>query len=332
MREDIVRALESRGVDLFRINLSHTPLAELEPAIDFLQRTSSVPICLDTEGAQVRCGRMHPDVVLAVGAQVRLCRDPLVGTADALNLWPPSAFEALAVGHEVSVDFDGALLRVTAVDDGEALTAVIEAGAVRSNKAVTVRPSPRLPALSDKDEQALAIGVRRGLRHFALSFASCAADVQLLRGLVPAGAYLISKIESRAGVRNMDAIMGLSDAVLIDRGDLSREIPIEHVPVYQKHIIRRANTWNRPVFVATNLLESMIRNTRPTIAEANDIMNTLFDGAHGLVLAAETAIGDHPLRAVDMVRRVIDAYEHSTARLITEVDFSEPSVQSVHVA
>src|SRR5262249_45321362 len=127
-----------------------------------------------------------------------------------------------------------------------------------------------------------------------------------------------SKIESRAGVRNMDSIIAVSDAILIDRGDLSREIPIEHVPIYQKHIIRRANTWNKPVFVATNLLESMVQNRRPTVAEANDIINTLIDGAHGLVLAAETAVGAHPVHSVEMIQRLLDAFNESTARAIIE--------------
>jgi pyruvate kinase len=148
-----------------------------------------------------------------------------------------------------------------------------------------------------------------GIRHYALSFANHADDVALVRALLPADAHLIAKIESAAGVRNMDGIIEASNAVLIDRGDLSREVPLEHVPFYQKAIVRRANRWNRPVFVATNLLESMITNRRPTIAEANDIANTLLDGVHGLVLAAETAIGVDPAGAVDMVLRMIAAFD-----------------------
>ena len=130
-----------------------------------------------------------------------------------------------------------------------------------------------------------------------------------IRELIPPTAHLISKIESRAGVRNMDEIIEASDAVLIDRGDLSREVPLEEVPYYQKAIVRRANRWHKPLYVATNLLESMVLYNRPTIAEVNDIANTLLDGAHGLVLAAETAIGLDPVAAVDMVRRAIATFE-----------------------
>ena len=287
LRPDVIQALEQHGVDLFRVNLSHTPLEQVEPTIRLLQRETSVPVCLDTEGAQVRCGRMVADVMLRSGDPVYLTADDVLGTADVIALRPASVFISLVEGDLVSIDFDGALLRITRSMDTSADAVVVEVGQVKSNRAVTIQPSPALPPFTEKDLAAIAIGVRYGLRYFALSFTSSSDDVEQLRGMVAPGSYLIAKIESRAGVRNMDGIMRAADAVLIDRGDLSREVPIEHVPIYQKHIIRRANTWNKPVFVATNLLESMIRNRRPTVAEANDIMNTLLDGAHGLVLAAE---------------------------------------------
>ena len=122
----------------------------------------------------------------------------------------------------------------------------------------------------------------------------------------------MSKIESRAGVRNMDEIIEVSDSLIVDRGDLSHEIPLEYVPYYQKAIVRRANRWNRPVYVATNLLESMVTNRQPTVAEANDIANTLLDGVHGLVLAAETAVGRDPVGSVDIVLRAIEAFERTS--------------------
>jgi pyruvate kinase len=159
-----------------------------------------------------------------------------------------------------------------------------------------------------------------GIRHVALSFASSAADVDLLRALLPEESTLISKIESRAGVRNRDEIIDASDAVLIDRGDLSREVPLEYVPFYQKAIVRQANRWNRPVYVATNLLESMVTKRQPTIAEMNDIANTLLDGVHGLVLAAETAVGVDPIGTVDAVVRCVKAFEHTSMGALLEED------------
>jgi pyruvate kinase len=143
-----------------------------------------------------------------------------------------------------------------------------------------------------------------------LSFAASGEGVRRTRELIGPGARLISKIESRAGMRNMDDVIAESDAVLIDRGDLSREVAIEEVPYYQKAIVRRANRWHKPLYVATNLLESMVLNSVPTVAEVSDIANTLLDGAHGLVLAAETAIGIDPVGSVDLVLRAIAAFEH----------------------
>ena len=314
MQPEIVAGLAARGVDLFRINLSHTPPDAVESAIEFVRKHSQTPICLDTEGAQVRCGLMESGVAMSEGQSVKLVSTQVTGTAETIMLRPASIFEELREGSVVYVDFDGAALRVTKVGAGEAEAVVIDRGGVGSNKAVTIDPPPRLPALTEDDVRSIEIGVRHGIEHFALSFANAAEDVARLRDLLPSGAYVIAKIESRRGVANVEQITGVSDAILIDRGDLSREVPIEHVPLYQKHIIRCANALSTPVFVATNLLESMLIKRTPTLAEANDIINTLYDGAHGLVLAAETAIGHHPVESVDMVIRILETFENSTGR------------------
>jgi pyruvate kinase len=309
LRADVIRGLDERGVDLFRVNLSHTPLEAVAPIVELVRECSATPICLDTEGAQVRCGVMAPDVTLPAGGTVRLTAAERVGTAEELVLTPAATLGVLAPGSRLSVDFHGALLRVTDVSPDGATAEVVEGGRVMSNKAVTVDPAPALPALTDKDVQAIAVARSLGVRHYALSFASRAEDVALIRDLAGPGATVISKIESRAGVKAMDGIISSSDAVLIDRGDLSREVPLEHVPFYQKVVVRQANRWNRPCYVATNLLESMVTSRRPTVAEADDIANTLLDGVHGLVLAAETAIGVDPVGTVDMVLRVVAAFE-----------------------
>jgi pyruvate kinase len=309
LRGDVIERLDELGVDLFRINLSHTPLDALEDTIEHVRRHSAVPICLDTEGAQVRCGPMQPDVILRAGSQVTLTADSVVGDATTLTLWPRSVFSGLQAGSIVGLDFHGVQLRVTEATEEQATATVLRGGLVRSNKGSTVEPPVELPALSDKDVAAVRIGAARGLMQYALSFASCADDVAQLRDLAPAGAHLIAKIESRAGIANMDAIIPAADAVLIDRGDLSKDVPIEHIPYYQKAIVRRANRWQRPVYVATNLLESMVTNTLPTVAEANDIANSLLDGVNGLVLAAETAIGIDPAATVEIIRRTVHAFE-----------------------
>jgi len=309
---DVIKGLDERHVDLFRINLSHTAPEAVETGIEWLKKVSSTPICLDTQGAQIRCGHIEPDVTLQEGAEVRLTGEALIGDDKTIPLWPDSVFAALAPGTVVNLDFDGASLRVDEVEPGLARATVISRGKVRTNKAVTIEPPLELPALTEEDVAAIAVGAKHGITYYALSFAASAANVARIRELAPAGAHIISKIESRAGIRNMDEIIEASDSVLIDRGDLSHEVPLEYVPYYQKAVIRRANRWSRPVYVATNLLESMITNRQPTIAECNDIANTLLDGVHGLVLAAETAVGRDPVGSVDIVLRAIEAFERTS--------------------
>jgi pyruvate kinase len=309
---DVIAALDACGVDLFRINLSHTR-EDVEGAIELLRRHTRTPICLDTEGPQVRCGTMTPGVSLVSGRRITLTSADVVGTANVVGLRPASVIGQLRAGSAMRLGFDGAALRVTSVDGREAKAVVVDSGLLGSNKAVAIEPAPRLPALTRHDLESIALGVRMGIRHVAMSFARSADDVVRVRSKMPRNGHVIAKIESRAGVEHVDAITRAADAILIDRGDLSHEVPIEQVPLYQKHIVRRANAANTPVFVATNLLESMRVNRTPTLAEANDIINTLADGAHGLVLAAETAIGRNPVETVEMVLRLIRAYDEANA-------------------
>jgi pyruvate kinase len=316
----VISQLDDRGVSLYRINLSHTPRESLEGAIKMVQRHAAAPLCIDTQGAQVRCGVMEPGVQLNEGATLQLTAQRIVGNSTALCLWPGSVFNVFQPGNRLSIDFDGAVLEITETEDDGATATVVRGGAVRSNKAVTIAPHPPLPPLTDYDVEAIEMAMEAGIRHFALSFASSAQDVEFLRTLTSSHCSLISKIESRPGVRNMDGIIGSSDAVLIDRGDLSREIPLEYVPFYQKVIVRQANRWNKSVYVATNLLESMVNGNQPTVAEANDMANTLLDGVHGLVLAAETSIGKDPVGTVDMVLRAIHAFEQTHWSQLFEED------------
>ena len=166
-----------------------------------------------------------------------------------------------------------------------------------------------LSPLTDKDRASLRIGAEKGLSHIALSFANRAEDVEEIRTAFGRKAFVISKIECRNGLKNLKAIARGSDAVLIDRGDLSREVAIERIPGLQKEIIKTAKALGRPVYVATNLLESMVVDRTPTRAEVNDVYNTLMDGADGLVLAAETAIGRHPVGCTSMIARLISEFE-----------------------
>lgn len=303
--------LAARGVDLLRINLSHTPIERVEPTIDFIRSCTDVPVCLDTEGAQVRTGAMASDVVVRDRQRVTLTAEPVLGTASRLTLTPSSVFAHLGPNALVGLDFDGVMLLVVGKGPDGVETIVLNGGRIGSNKAVIVDPAPSLPALSVKDVEAVGIGVRKGITHYALSFTNSPEDVLQLRGMVGPGVKIISKIESKRGVRNIDGILAVTDEILIDRGDLSREVPLENLPFLQKAIIRKASIARVPANVATNLMESMIVNRKPTRAELNDAVNTMLDGASGLVLAAETAIGSHPVGTVDIVLGLIERYRRS---------------------
>ena len=326
LNSDVIRQLDERGVNLFRLNLSHTPVEKVSALIGFIRKHTAKPICLDTDGDQVRCGVVEDGVRLIKGDEIWLTPEAIVGNAKHLTLRPEAVFDALSPGDELGIDIGGVVVRIVEASSEGATAVAEEGGPVCSNRAVTLDKDPHLPPLTETDLEAVRIGRDLGVRHFALSFARSRKDVARLRRLGGPGSFIISKIESRAGVRNMDALIEASDAVLVDRGDLSRQIPLEYVPMYQKEIIRRANSASTPAFVATNLLESMVVNRRPTIAEANDIINTLLDGAHGLVLASETTIGNNPVASIEIVTRLIDAFEWSRGRrLILKAHRQKPS-------
>jgi pyruvate kinase len=312
MKPQVIQSLEEFGVSLFRINLSHTPIEAVRPAIAFLQRHSKVPICLDSEGAQIRTGTFaSAPINLRKDSLVQVHCRPVSGTAQKFNLTPASAIELLELGDLITIDFHTVVVEVTELERDWALLVVRKGGRVGSNKACNVHRDIELPAITIKDREAIEIGRDMGVDHFALSFANRPEDVSEMRELIGPGATLISKIESRSGITNLEDIALLSDAILIDRGDLSRQVPLEEIPRHQKDIIGRVKAVGRPVYVATNLLESMVHTPVPTLAEINDIYNTLDDGADGLVLAAETAVGKFPAQCVAMVMKVIAEFERA---------------------
>ena len=306
----VISRLEELGVSLFRLNLSHTKIELLEGILDFIQARSAVPVSLDTEGAQVRTAELAGGkIAVREAAIIRVHHDPVPGDAAAFNLHPHGIARQLLVGDLLKIDAE-VLTQVIGVEHGGVVMRVLHGGEIGQNKAVTVLEREiAMPALTEKDERALAIGRRKGIQHVALSFANRATDVDEIRALAGPHVTVTSKIECLNGLRNLAEIAERSDALLIDRGDLSRQVGIEKIPTLQKDIIRVCRSVGRRIYVATNLLESMVTSANPTRAEVNDSFNTLMDGADGLVLAAETAIGAHPVAAVQMLRKVIREYE-----------------------
>ena len=304
-----IKRLAELNADLFRLNLSHTRVEQLEEWVALIRAHSDVPICIDTQGAQVRTGSfsdgavlLHPDTT------VQISPPATQGSDQVVPLYPDFVVARLRVGDLIRLDFDSVVLQVISV--GNTCEArVLCGGTVGSNKAASVDRVLPLPPLTESDRAAMELVRKLGIRHIALSFTNHRTDIEHLRDLVGDAVTIIAKIESRSGIENLNEILHEADAILIDRGDLSRQVPIETVPLIQKRIIHRANLAHVPVYVATNLLESMITTLQPTRAEVNDVMNTLLDGADGLVLAAETAVGRHPIGCVGMIRALIDEYE-----------------------
>lgn len=311
LNERTITGLVDAGATSLRINMSHTDLDDLVPIIELVRGCTNIPISLDTEGAQLRTGRMRPGAKLEEGREVRLVSDPVEGDADTIPITPGFAVDLLRPGARLSVDFDSVILRIVRMSPGVATATVVTGGEVGTRKAVTALPTPTLPALSDKDIDAIRIARAHGVREYAVSFCEDVGAVGWARELTQGRSTIIAKIESRRGVSNLDDIARSADQLLIDRGDLSREVRLEAIPLLQKAIIRKANALRVPVYVATNLLESMVVRRAPTRAEVNDVLNTLLDGADGLVLASETAIGRYPVEAAKMIATLMREYTGS---------------------
>lgn len=311
--DDIIRRMTAEDVHLFRLNLSHTDPAVLESQVELIRRSTTVRICLDTEGAQIRNQYMRDgQVEMVEGSVVRIAFEEVLGDAENISFTPGYVARQLAVGDRIRIDFHAACIRVIETHPTHCVAIVEAGGRVGSNKAADVDREIELEALTPKDRHCITVGRRLGIRDYALSFAQSQQTVRNIRELAGPDSRIIAKIESRRGLRNLVPILAEADDILIDRGDLSREVAIEKVPLLQRRIIAVARSKAKPVHVATNLLESMVSTSSATRAEVNDVISTLEMGASGLVLAAETAIGRYPYEAVAAIRRLIEQYERWT--------------------
>ena len=310
LKENIISSMTKESVYLFRINLSHTQIEDLENAINIIKNNTDVPVCLDSEGAQIRNRSMENDgLFYRAGNKVKIHYEQVVGDQENISFTPEYIASQLEVSDEISIDFNSALFKVKEKNNNHCIAEVVMGGFVGSNKAANVSRPIKLDTITIKDKQAIEIGRQLGIKNFALSFANSFEDVEEMRTHIGIDSELISKVESFNGLTNLDGIIEFSDEILIDRGDLSREVPLVKIHFLQRRIISLAKSKRTPVYVATNLLESMIDNINPTRAEINDVVSTLLMGADGLVLAAETAIGKFPLGSVRNIRSLIEEVE-----------------------
>ena len=300
-----IRQIDTCGIYLFRLNMSHTAIENLEESIRYIQSSTDTPICIDSEGAQIRSGYINNGgTFLEKDHIIKIHHQAIEGDSQNIYFTPFGISKQFQKGDRINIDFDLAAVRVIECKSRYCLAVVEKSGRVGSNKAADINRHIELKAITDKDVAAFEIGLKMGVQHFALSFASTDDDINRVREIVGPEATVISKIESQMGLANLKQILKSSDEILIDRGDLSRQMPIEKIPFLQRRIISMARIFDTPVFVATNLLENMIKSRTPTRAEVNDVVSTILMGADGLVLAAETAIGKYPVESAKLVREI----------------------------
>lgn len=307
-KPEIIERLKDRGVDFFRINLSHTDEDQIESKIKVL-KPYGVPIILDTEGPQVRFGKSDSELFYEEGAEIKIHKKEIKMDGKNIYLNPVTALDSLSEGDLVFIDFNSLVLKIAdktpLANKGYVTARVIIGGKTGGRKAVYVDGlSFNLPAFSKKDRKAISLAKKHGLRHFTLSFMSCADDVREFKQLYP-NAIVYSKIESKEGLKHFVEIAKASNGILIDRGDLSHQIPLERIPLTQKYIIKTCNDLKKEIFVATNTLEQMSFSLKPNRAEVNDIINTILDGATGIALTKEVAVGNYPVETVNMLKTLI---------------------------
>ena len=317
---DVVRRLIGAGMDVARLNFSHGTHEEHARNIGILRAISKeldtpVTILQDLSGPKIRVGQLPGgEQTLSVGSTISLVPEAdFAGREQAIPLDYPDLAESVKPGMRVLLD-DGLLeLEVIEVAGREVRCRVLEGGVLKSRKGVNFpQLSLPLPSLTEKDKRDLEFGLAQKVDWMSLSFVRSAADMRTLKQLLAAkGARMpvIAKIEKPQAIENIDGILREADGVMVARGDLGVEVSAEKVPMLQKQIIEKCNRLGLPVITATQMLESMIHEPRPTRAEASDVANAIIDGTDAVMLSGESAIGAFPVRAVDMMVRIASEVE-----------------------
>ncbi|WP_111732947.1 pyruvate kinase [Roseovarius amoyensis] len=311
-----IRALHEAGADVFRLNMSHgshESIAEKHRIIRQIEDELNSPIGIlaDLQGPKLRVGQFADGAVdLAEGAAFRFDLDETAGDATRVCLPHPEIFAALEPGATLLVDDGKIRLKITDCGADFAQTEVVVGGTISDRKGVNV-PDVVLPlkALSDKDRKDLEFACELGVDWLALSFVQRAEDVEEARELVAGRAAILSKIEKPSAVKWFDSILAASDGIMIARGDLGVELPVQNVPPIQKRLVRRCRTAAKPVIVATQMLESMITSPMPTRAEVSDVAAAIYEGTDAVMLSAESAAGSWPVEAVSTMDAVAQEVE-----------------------
>lgn len=314
---EAIRSLFLAGVDVFRLNFSHTNAEQCAPwvaAIRALENEFNHPVTIfaDLQGPKLRVGLFeNEETPITIGQTFVLDRDEALGNDQRVCLPHPEIFAVAQVGMHLLVDDGKVRLEVTEVKPDKLVTRVLAGSKIKNRKGVNV-PGVALPinALTDKDKKHMEDALGLGVDWVAISFVQRPEDIAEAKKLLAGRAHLIAKIEKPAALERLQEIVEITDGVMVARGDLGVELPPEKVPGAQKRIVRLCREQGKPVIVATQMLESMIESPTPTRAEASDVATAIFDGTDAVMLSAESASGKYPIDAVSVMARIATEVEH----------------------
>ena len=319
--EEVFRSLVRAGLDVARLNFSHgshEQKAELIKMVRKVSREEGKPICIlaDLQGPKIRTGKLvdHKPVLLVAGERLTITPREIEGTKELVGTTFTTLAENLEPGSRILLS-DGLIeLRVAFVKGVDVTCEIVNGGMLGENKGINLPGiAVNVPSLTEKDEEDLIFAIGEGVDTIAVSFVRTADDVRHVKKRLDAlksNAWIIAKLEKPQAIEHLDSILEVADCIMVARGDLGVEVPPEKVPAIQKHIIRRAAEFRKPVITATQMLESMIDNPRPTRAEASDVANAIYDGSDAVMLSAESAAGKYPVQSVAMMAKIVLETEH----------------------
>jgi pyruvate kinase len=320
--KEILTELASNGVNVFRINFSHADYEDVERKVKIIREINkekgyNVAILADLQGPKLRVGVMEDDVILEDGDTFTFTTVKCIGTKEKAFMTYQRFPKDVKVGEAIMVD-DGKLRFevISTNKENEVVVKVIVGGPLRSKKGVNLpNTAISLPALTKKDMEDAVFAIGLDVDWFALSFVRTPEDLRMLRDLIAQHSDyripIIAKIEKPEAVANIDALIPYCDGLMVARGDLGVEIPMQDVPLIQKKLVRRAKRARIPVIIATQMMETMIDNPVPTRAEVNDVANSIMDGADAVMLSGETSVGKFPIRVIQKMSEIIKAVENS---------------------
>lgn len=317
--KEMLQKLIKAGADVFRLNFSHGDHAVHQQTLDYIKEINKewgthISVLQDLQGPKIRLGEIkNGSVIIKEGEELIITTEEIVGDAKKASTTYQGLPSDVKKGDRILIDDGNIELEVLTTERKEVTTRVIYGGELKSKKGINL-PFTKVsaPSLTDKDLEDLKFGLKNEVEWIALSFVRSAADVLDLKNRIKYGGKdckVVAKIEKPEALKDIDNIIAATDAVMVARGDLGVEIPMEDVPLAQKMIIRKCNQACKPVIVATQMMESMIENPRPTRAETNDVANAILDGGDAVMLSAESAAGKYPVESVKSMSRTISSIE-----------------------